>query len=133
MAIRVFELAKELGVTSKAVLDKCRAEEIDLKNHMAVLSAGLEATIREWFTEGAVSNAVETTQHVDLEKEHVKAKRQRRRRGGEEEVPEQAPPAEGAAVETASPESPAEETVEAPPAPAEVAEAPAAPEQESKP
>jgi translation initiation factor IF-2 len=121
----VFELAKELGVTSKAVLDKCRAEEIDLKNHMAVLSAGLEATIREWFTEGAVSNAVETTQHVDLEKEHVKAKRQRRRRGGEEEVPEQAPPAEGAAVETASPESPAEETVEAPPAPAEVAEAPA--------
>jgi translation initiation factor IF-2 len=125
LAIRVFELAKELGVTSKAVLDKCRAEEIDLKNHMAVLSAGLEATIREWFTEGAVSTAVETTEHVDLEKEHVKAKRQRRRHGGgEEELPEQAPAAEGVAVETAAPEAPAAPSVEAP-APAEVVEAPA--------
>jgi translation initiation factor IF-2 len=125
LAIRVFELAKELGVTSKAMLDKCRAEDIDLKNHMAVLSAGLEATIREWFTEGAASTAVETTEHVDLKKEHERAKKQRRRHGGGAEEPaEAAPPAEGAVVETAAPEAPAVPTVETP-APAEAVVAPA--------
>ena len=126
MAIRVFELAKELGVTSKAVLDKCRAEEIDLKNHMAVLSAGLEATIREWFTEGAVSTAVETTQHVDLEKEHVKAKKQRRRRG--EAVTDEEAPLPAEVVETPALEAPPAETVQEPaPAPAVEAPAPEAP------
>jgi len=67
-------------VTSKAVLEKCRAEGIELKNHMAALSAGLEATIHEWFSEGAVGTAVETTEHVDLESARKKAAAARRRR-----------------------------------------------------
>lgn len=68
MATRVHLLAKELGVTSKAILDKCRAEGLDVKNHMAVLSLGLEATIREWFSEGAHTTTEEKTERVNLDK-----------------------------------------------------------------
>ncbi len=63
MATRVFELAQQIGVTSKQILAKCRAEGLDIKNHMTALSAGLEATIREWFSEGAHATTIETTEH----------------------------------------------------------------------
>ena len=56
---RVHHLAKELLVTSKTIIEKCRAEGIELKNHMHVVSAGLEATVREWFSEGAHTTTVE--------------------------------------------------------------------------
>ena len=45
--LRVHSLAKELGVTSKQVIEKCRAEGIELKNHMAAISFGLAESIRE--------------------------------------------------------------------------------------
>jgi hypothetical protein len=64
MAIRVFELAKELGVTSDMVLDKCRAKGIDLKNHMATLSRGLEADIRQWFAEDAAPASIGEMQRI---------------------------------------------------------------------
>ena len=50
--IRVNQLAKELGVASKDILDKCRAEGLGEKvpNHMSVLSIGLSETVREWFS-----------------------------------------------------------------------------------
>ena len=51
MATRVFELARDLGVTSKVVLAKCRAKGLDIKDHMSTLSAGREAAIRRWFAE----------------------------------------------------------------------------------
>ncbi len=81
MAKRIFELAREMGVTSKTVLEKCRAEGLEVKNHMTALSAGLEATISEWFSEAdAGGTAVETAEHVDLDKAHKRAAAQRRRR-----------------------------------------------------
>ena len=43
---RVYILARELGVKSSAVMEKCQAEGLDVKNHMSVISAGLAATIR---------------------------------------------------------------------------------------
>ena len=69
---RVFEIAKELGVKSKSIVDKCHAEGIPsevIKNHMSTVSIGLEQTIREWFTadEGS-STAVEQADKVDLDK-----------------------------------------------------------------
>ena len=71
-------MAKELGVTSKAILDKCRAEGLEeLKNHMAVLSAGLEATIREWFSEGSHDTAEEKADRVDLKSVRKRAPRKR--------------------------------------------------------
>ncbi|MFA5864205.1 MAG: translation initiation factor IF-2 [Phycisphaerae bacterium] len=78
MATRVHLLSKELGVTSKAVLDKCRAEGLDVKNHMTVLSAGLEATIREWFSEGEHQTTEETTERVNLEKIRSKGRRRKK-------------------------------------------------------
>jgi translation initiation factor IF-2 len=77
--MRVHLLADELGVSSKAVLAKCRAEGLDIRNHMSTLSAGQVATIREWFSEGAHATTVETTERVDLEKARAK----RRHRAGE--------------------------------------------------
>jgi translation initiation factor IF-2 len=72
---RVHLLAKELGVNSKAIIDKCQAEGLDIKNHMSTISAGLAATIREWFSEGTHTTAVETAAVVDLTKARVKKKK----------------------------------------------------------
>ncbi len=103
--IRVFELAREIGVRSKDVLEKCRAEGLDVKNHMSSLSAGLEETIRDWFSEyedGNEHTAVETAEHVDLEKAREEAKKTRRKKKKAEE-----PAAEEAAAEEE--ETPSEE------------------------
>jgi len=75
--MRVHILAKELGVTSKAILEKCRAEGLELKNHMATLSAGLEATVREWFSEGVHETVEEKAERVDLKKVRKKTTRKR--------------------------------------------------------
>ncbi len=109
MATRVFELARELGVRSKEVLDKCRAEGLEIKNHMATLSAGLEATIREWFSDTGEDsgNAVETTEHVDMVEARARAKKTRRKKKADEEV--SAELAEEPAVEAETPEAPAQE------------------------
>lgn len=77
MAKRVFEVAKELGVASKAVVQKCRDEGIPesvIKNHMSTISVGLEATVREWFSEGEAPahTAVETSDRIDMEKVRAK-------------------------------------------------------------
>ena len=84
MAKRVFEVAKDLGVKSKAVVEKCHHEGIPesvIKNHMSTVSAGLEATIREWFSsdegEGGTATAIETSEKVDLDE--VKAPKKRAR------------------------------------------------------
>jgi len=74
---RVHILARELGVKSSAIIKKCQDEGLDVKNHMAVLSAGLAATIREWFTEGENVTTVEVAERVDLEKVRVSPRRRK--------------------------------------------------------
>jgi translation initiation factor IF-2 len=66
---RIFQLAKQLGVSSKDVIAKCQSEDIPgITNHMSAVSLGLAATIREWFSEGegSVTTAVETAAPVDV-------------------------------------------------------------------
>jgi translation initiation factor IF-2 len=123
LATRIFELAREIGVTSKDILEKCRAEGLDVKNHMATLSAGLEATIRDWFAEAATGTAIETTEHVDLEQARQKAKRQRRK-GTKQEEDDAVAAAEATALDAAN-ESP-DEAVVAEQAPADQADSLAA-------
>jgi translation initiation factor IF-2 len=72
---RVYILAGELGVKSGAIIEKCQAEGLDVKNHMSTISAGLAATIREWFTEGQSTTAIETAAPVDLRKVRVRKKK----------------------------------------------------------
>jgi translation initiation factor IF-2 len=74
-ATRVYILAKELGVKSTAIVKKCKDEGLDVKNHMSWISAGLTATVREWFSEGEHVTTVETTEKIDLKKVRLKKKR----------------------------------------------------------
>jgi translation initiation factor IF-2 len=76
---RVYILAKELGVKSPAIVQKCHDEGLDVKNHMSTISAGLAATIREWFSEGENVTTIETTEKVDLKKVRVRKKVKRKR------------------------------------------------------
>jgi len=140
---RVHLLAKELGVNSKAIIDKCQAEGLDIKNHMSTISAGLAATIREWFSEGTHSTTVETAAPVDLEKVRVKRKKKTAETPSEEVPSSETPlqkvtPAEPAPQETLTAEAaviaeplpvePAAVKPEQPPVPA-VAPTPAPPPQ----
>ena len=77
---RVYILAKELGVKSSAIVKKCQDEDLDVKNHMSAISAGLAATIREWFSEGDNITTVETADKVDLKKVRVRKKRKKAKR-----------------------------------------------------
>lgn len=47
--IRVNQLAKEIGIESKAILARCRDEGIVVPNHQSTIALGLAETIREWF------------------------------------------------------------------------------------
>ncbi|MEO0587398.1 MAG: translation initiation factor IF-2 N-terminal domain-containing protein, partial [Planctomycetota bacterium] len=67
--LRVHQLAKELGVKSKVIVEKCEAEGVpDITNHMSTVKLGLAETIRQWFgeTDADHSTAVETAEKVDL-------------------------------------------------------------------
>ena len=139
MAKRIFEIAKELEVSSKAIVEKCIAEGIPgVNNHMSSISAGLEATIREWFSsDHNVATAVETTEKVDLDKVKVRARRKGGKPGDVEDdgsithheeaaPPEVAAPAP-APVKPAAPTHAPAHTPPTAPAPAPAAAAPAAP------
>ena len=76
---RVYILAKELGVKSTAIVKKCQDEGLDVKNHMATISAGLAATIREWFSEGENITTIETTKRVDLKKVRIRKKKKKQK------------------------------------------------------
>ncbi len=71
-ATRVYILARDLGVKSSAIVKKCQDEGLDVKNHMTAISAGLAATIREWFSEGENVTTVETAERVDLSEVRVR-------------------------------------------------------------
>lgn len=111
--IRVNQLAKELGVPSKLILDRCKQEGLGEKvpNHMSLMSLGLAETVREWFAGagGGVATAVETATEAAAEEAHEgasKPKAPRRRKkaeggaahaeehGGEEHVQEEEHPGE---------------------------------------
>jgi translation initiation factor IF-2 len=119
---RLQQLAKELGITHKVIIQKCLDEGVPadkVKNHMSQISAGLEASIREWFSAGTVATAVETTEHVDVEKIKSTTPRAKKARkagddsnGEAEQPPAPTPPAE-TAVETAPRTAPVR--VEVPP------------------
>jgi translation initiation factor IF-2 len=114
---RVYILARELGVKSSAIVKKCQDEDLDIKNHMSSISAGLAATIREWFSEGENITTVETSDKVDLKKVRLKKKPKRKRpaKKKEAEKVEQSEPAE-LATETV----PATETEEPQPEPEQI-------------
>jgi translation initiation factor IF-2 len=135
--IRVNQLAKELGVESKAILAKCREEGLGDKvpNHMTVLSIGLSETVREWFHGGLDSGggggtAVETAPPVEAKPKRSRTATKKKTATGEE--PEgselEAPPAEEPAAPAEVPPTEIKAPTTPPSAPQHVeplAEAPA--------
>ncbi len=111
-ATRVYKLARELGVKSGAIVEKCQDEGLDVKNHMSTISAGLAATIREWFSDGEHATAVETAAKVNLERVRVKKKR---KKAAKETVEEQEVHAEEAQAVAAEVEPQAEKAAEGKP------------------
>ncbi|MEM9415803.1 MAG: translation initiation factor IF-2 [Planctomycetota bacterium] len=76
--LRIHNLAKELGVKSKVIVEKCDAEGVpDITNHMSVVKLGLAATIRQWFAapeeDHSHDTAVEQAEKVDVKKVRKKA------------------------------------------------------------
>jgi translation initiation factor IF-2 len=116
LAKRISDIAKELGVNSKAIVEKCLAEGIPadkVKGHMSTVGPGLEATIKEWFSSGGVATAIETTEHLDIEKVKVKAAPRARKK--KEDAP--AAPAEPEAIAApAAPVAPSRTKTKEPPA-----------------
>jgi hypothetical protein len=52
---RLFEIAKELGVSARVIIEKCRDEGITrpvVRDQMTPVPAWLEASIRVWFRDG---------------------------------------------------------------------------------
>lgn len=60
--IKVKDLARELGVTSREVIDRCRAEGLAVQNSITKLNVECERRVRGWF--GANANKA-----VDSEKQ----------------------------------------------------------------
>jgi len=105
LAIRVHTLAKELSVKSKAIVEKCQAEGLDVKNHMSVLSAGLEATIREWFSMGDHATTQETAERVDLEKVKARPRRKAKAKAAAEDTEKEASATQAGEAEPTSVET----------------------------
>ncbi|HEX4125372.1 MAG TPA: translation initiation factor IF-2, partial [Tepidisphaeraceae bacterium] len=127
--IRVSQLAKELGVESKAILAKCRDEGLDVPTHMTMIPIGLAETVKQWFSEGSGGGtAVETAAPVKVAK--PRRPRVARPAASPPEPPEEqpegaAPPRSGGIAAPEAPAAaPAPEPVSAPPIPAEPAPAP---------
>lgn len=113
---------------SKAIVEKCQAEGLDVKNHMTTISAGLAATIREWFSEGEHTTTVERAERVDLDEVRVKPEPEpepAQTATAVEEVPAESAPIEAPAEQAPEEEAPAETEPSEPPAePGVAAEAP---------
>ena len=117
---RIFELAKELGIKSKVIVEKCHAEGIPkdvIKNHMSTMSLGLEQTVREWFSgedsEDSPHNAVEQTEKVDLEKARSKKKAKKATKKAAKQSDDEDAGESAVAVISAPPPPPATKTAPA--------------------
>ena len=47
---KVKDLARELGVTARSVIDRCRAEGFQVQNSITRLNMELERNVRTWFS-----------------------------------------------------------------------------------
>ncbi|MEM6552885.1 MAG: translation initiation factor IF-2 [Planctomycetota bacterium] len=118
--LRVHNIAKELGVSSKDIVAKCEAEGVpDITNHMSAVKVGLAVTIRQWFEDAAeeeggvaTATAVETAEKVDLTKVKKKAARKKKTAAKKKEEPAEEP----------SDDAPAKATPKAKAAPSPVVE-----------
>ncbi len=64
--VKVKELAVELGVTSRQLIDRCRAEGLFVQNSITKLPADKERLVRSWFAHtDADTNDANSTEQPD--------------------------------------------------------------------
>lgn len=56
--VKVKDLAKELGVTSRDIIDRCRAEGIQVQNSITKLPPERARLVRSWFSAKAQRDPV---------------------------------------------------------------------------
>lgn len=49
-SIKLKDLARELGITSRQLIDRCRAEGLFVQNSITKLDRQAEAKVRGWFS-----------------------------------------------------------------------------------
>jgi hypothetical protein len=54
--ITIKRLAKVLGVTSRVLIDRCRAEGLSVQNSITKLDASNETRVRAWFSSAQAIN-----------------------------------------------------------------------------
>lgn len=100
--VRITQLAKELGVTTKDIIEKCKAEEIEgVDKPQATVSAGLALTIREWFGASSEGTAVESAAKVDVDEARARAEKAPRRTRKTSAAPTESHDATGGGTATA--------------------------------
>jgi translation initiation factor IF-2 len=134
--VRVSQLAKELGIQSKEIISRCTAEGLeDVKQPQSTVSAGLAATIREWFAGAAAEAAValaEAPAKTEGGADGEAPKKAKRAAPRKKEEPKAPPSPAPVATPVPTPEPKVEPKIEAQveaapkPAPAPVAPAPVA-------
>ena len=55
--VKVKDLSTELGITSRQLIDRCRAEGIAVQNSITRLSPDVEKAVRSWFAEESENNS----------------------------------------------------------------------------
>ena len=57
--IKVKELAKEVGLTSRELIDRCRAEGVPVQNSITKLNRNTELKVRAWFNTKSLDHSSE--------------------------------------------------------------------------
>lgn len=53
--IKIKQLARELGLTSRELIGRCRAEGLAVQNSVTRITVEMERAIRAWFADGESS------------------------------------------------------------------------------
>ena len=63
--IKVKDLARELAITSRQLIDRCRAEGIHVQNSITKLDPESERTVRSWF-DGVIRSSPQGSRALGL-------------------------------------------------------------------
>ncbi|MHB1768372.1 MAG: hypothetical protein ACYCUV_11060 [Phycisphaerae bacterium] len=66
---KIFQVAREIGIDSKAIIARCKAENVpNIDNHLSVVSSDLAANMRRWFGTTASMAVAEQPEPSDVGK-----------------------------------------------------------------
>ncbi len=61
---KTFQVAREIGIDSKAIIERCKAENVpNIDSHLSLVGSDLAANIKRWFsTTGSMGVAAQPEQ-----------------------------------------------------------------------